>query len=210
MSKAIVWGANGSIGQALTTELVEQGWQVIAVSRHGHDVPGALLTLPADVTKKQAVEAAVRSASLEFGDVDLMIYAAGDITSSRVKQMSPAAWDDIIGANLNGAFLCTHSSLPLLADDAALIYIGAVSERLRLPGLSAYAAAKAGLEAFADSLRKEERKRQILVVRPGAVATPFWDKVPMKLPKDAASAQKVSKRIVEAYNEGMSGVLDLT
>jgi NAD(P)-dependent dehydrogenase (short-subunit alcohol dehydrogenase family) len=100
--------------------------------------------------------------------------------------------------------------LPLLADDAALIYIGAVSERLRLPGLSAYAAAKAGLEAFADSLRKEERKRQILVVRPGAVATPFWDKVPMKLPKDAASAQKVSKRIVEAYNEGMSGVLDLT
>ena len=71
------------------------------------------------------------------------------------------------------AFLATHFSMPLLAQNAHLVYLGAVSERLRLPGLSAYAAAKAGLEAYAEALKKEERKRRITVVRPGAVATPF-------------------------------------
>lgn len=210
MATAIVWGANGSIGQALTAELAAQAWQVVAVSRDGRDVPGAMLALQADVTKPQAVAAAVRSASFEVSDVDLMVYAAGDIASSRVQQMEPEAWERIMGANLHGAYLTTHYSLPLLAEHAYLVYIGAVSERLRLPGLAAYAAAKAGLEAFADTLRKEERKRRILMVRPGAVATPFWEKVPMRLPKDAASPQKVSKRIVAAYADGLTGVLDLT
>ena len=115
-----------------------------------------------------------------------------------------------MNANLLGAYLTTHHSLPLLAPDATLIYLGAISERLRLPGLSAYAAAKAGLEAFAEALRKEERKRRVLVVRPGAVDTALWDKVPMRLPKDAAAPQKVARRILQAYEDGTSGILDLT
>jgi NAD(P)-dependent dehydrogenase (short-subunit alcohol dehydrogenase family) len=156
------------------------------------------------------VESAVLSAAFEVSEVDLMIYAAGDILANRVKEMSPDEWMRIMDANLSGAFLATHFALPLLAEDAYLVYLGAVSERLHLPGLAAYAAAKSGLETFADTLRKEERKRRVLVVRPGAVATPFWDKVPMRLPKDAASPQKVSRRILQAYHTGETGVLDLT
>ena len=210
MPTALIWGANGSVGQALTAELTAHEWQVFAVSRDGADVPGAVQTLQADVTDSQAVKEVVLAAAFEVSDVDLMVYAAGDIISNRVKQMTPEEWQRILGANLSGAFITTHHSLPLLAEKGALFYLGAVSERLHLPGLAAYAAAKAGLEVFADTLRKEERKRRILVVRPGAVATPFWDKVPMRLPKDAASPQKVSKRIREAYEEGLTGLLDLT
>jgi 3-oxoacyl-[acyl-carrier protein] reductase len=210
MPTALIWGANGSIGQALTAELAAHDWQVYAVSRDGDDVAAAVQTLQADVTDAQAVQEVVLATAFEVSEIDLMVYAAGDILSSRVKQMTPDAWQRILGANLSGAFITTHHSLPLLAEDAALFYLGAVSERLHLPGLSAYAAAKAGLEVFADTLRKEERKRRILVVRPGAVATPFWDKVSMRLPKDAASPEKVSKRIREAYDEGRTGLLDLT
>jgi hypothetical protein len=50
----------------------------------------------------------------------------------------------------------------------------------------------------------------VTVVRPGAVATPFWDKVPMRLPKDAATPEKVAGRILQAYVDGQSGTLDLT
>ncbi len=210
MPTALIWGAGGSIGQALTAELTEHEWQVFAVSRDGADVPHALQTLQADVTDVQAVEEVVLAAAFEVSDIDLMVYAAGDIISRRVKQMTPEEWQRILGANLSGAFITTHHSLPLMAENAALFYLGAVSERLHLPGLAAYATAKAGLEVFANTLRKEERKRRILVVRPGAVATSFWDKVPMRLPKDAASPQKVSKRIREAYEEGQTGYLDLT
>jgi NAD(P)-dependent dehydrogenase (short-subunit alcohol dehydrogenase family) len=207
---ALVWGANGSIGQALVSDFAAQGWQVIAVSRDGQDVPGAVVTIQADVTNERAVEAAVMAAAHEADNVALFIYAAGDIIAERVDVLSPADWQRIVGANLDGAYLTTHFSLPLLTEDAQLVYLGAVSERLRLPGLAAYAAAKAGLEAFAEALRKEERKRRVLVVRPGAVSTSFWDKVPMRLPKDAATPQKVSGRIMEACAEQLTGTLDLT
>ena len=210
MKKALIWGANGSIGQALTAELAANGWEIIAISHDDQDIPGAVRTIQADVTNPQMVENAVLAAAYEVSAIDLWIYAVGDIVSTRVSAQEPQEWRRIMGANLDGAYLTTHYSLPLLAQNAALIYIGAVSERLRLPGLAAYAAAKAGLEAFAEALRKEERQRRILVVRPGAVVTSFWDKVPMRLPKDAASPEKVSKRIVAAYENGQTGFLDLT
>jgi 3-oxoacyl-[acyl-carrier protein] reductase len=211
MTTAMIWGAGGGIGQALTTQLLSNDWDVITIGRDVEQLDNrSTLAVDADVTNAFSVQNAILSAGYEFDEVALWIYAAGDITSSSVKEMTPENWQRILDANLTGAFLTTHFSLPLLAEDAYMIYLGAVSERLRLPGLSAYAAAKSGLEAFAESLRKEERKRRVMVVRPGAVATPFWDKVPMRLPKDAASPEKVAKRILNAYLEGFTGVLDLT
>jgi NAD(P)-dependent dehydrogenase (short-subunit alcohol dehydrogenase family) len=90
-----------------------------------------------------------------------------------------------------------------------MIFLGAVSERLRLPRLSAYAAAKAGLEAFVEVLTKEERKRQVILVRPAAVDTPLWEKVPFKLPAGAVSPDEVAERILSAYRDGHRGQLDL-
>ena len=139
---------------------------------------------------------------------DLWVYAAGDIASLRVNEISPFDWQRIIQANLTGAFLATHYSWPLLSEQAHLFYLGAVSERMRLPGLSAYAASKAGLEAFADVVRKESR-RKVTVVRPGAVDTPFWRKVPFKLPAHHLKPEQVAARIIQAYTEGHQGQLDI-
>jgi 3-oxoacyl-[acyl-carrier protein] reductase len=210
MQNAIVWGANGDMGQALTAELAAREWAVIAVTRQQEDVPGAQITIQADFSNERAVEAAVLAAAQEVPEVGLSIYAAGDILLAPISQMKPGEWQRILDANLSGAYLTTHYSLPLLTEQAYLIFLGAVSERLRLPGLAAYAAAKSGLEAFAEALRKEERKRRVLVVRPGAVATTFWNKIPLRMPKDAAPAQKVSRRIIEACESGQTGFLDLT
>jgi NAD(P)-dependent dehydrogenase (short-subunit alcohol dehydrogenase family) len=89
------------------------------------------------------------------------------------------------------------------------VFIGAYSERLQLPGLAAYAAAKAGLEAFAVALSKEERRRRVTLVRPGAVDTPLWEKMPVRLPRSASTADEVAAKILHAHREGHSGVLDL-
>jgi NAD(P)-dependent dehydrogenase (short-subunit alcohol dehydrogenase family) len=149
MKTAMIWGASGGIGSALARKLAADGWQVIATVRNGEDVSGAALTIQADVTDARAVETAVLSAAYEVDSVDLLVYAAGDILSAKIEAMTPEDWRRIIDANLLGPYLTTHYSLPLLAEDAQLVFLGAVSERLRLPGLSAYAAAKSGLEAFA-------------------------------------------------------------
>ncbi len=206
---AIVWGAAGGIGRALVDRLADEGWRVIAVTHSGAAVDRATLSIEADAGNAFDVERAVVAASQEAGEVDLFIYAAGDITAEPVAAMTPQAWRRILDANLTGAFNAAHSTLPLLTPTAPLVFIGAVSERMRLPGLSAYAAAKAGLEAFAESLRKEERKRKVMVVRPGAVATDFWDKVPFTMPSSALAPAKVAESVLAALMVGHQGALDL-
>jgi NAD(P)-dependent dehydrogenase (short-subunit alcohol dehydrogenase family) len=96
------------------------------------------------------------------------------------------------------------------AETSHIFLLGPVSEHLQLPGLSAYAAAKAGLEALAFSLSMEERKKKVTVVRPGAVDTPLWDKVPFNKPAHTYSSNQVAEKIWEAYQGGHQGQLDLT
>lgn len=205
----MIWGANGGIGRALISALRAQGWMTIAVSRHDDELADlADVSLRADVGDSFSVQQAVLAAGQQAGEVDLWIYAAGDITSDPAADMSPQTWARILNANLTGAYLAAHHSQPLLASDAHLIFIGAVQERLRLPGLSAYAAAKAGLEAFAEAFRKEQRGRKVTVVRPVAVDTPLWAKVPMRLPKDAGTPQQAAERILSVYHDGETGIYD--
>jgi NAD(P)-dependent dehydrogenase (short-subunit alcohol dehydrogenase family) len=211
MSKvALVWGAAGGIGQAIARRLTADGWLVVAFSRHP-DGPGeaTAYSFAADAADPFAVQSAVLAASQEVNEAGLFVYAAGDIVAEPVSKMAPGTFRRIIDANLTGAFNAAHHSLPLLAADAPLVFIGAVSERMRLPGLSAYAAAKAGLEGFAEALRKEERKRRVILVRPGAVNTTFWNKVPVKMPGNALSPEAVADKVVEAVGAGHQGVLDI-
>jgi len=205
----MIWGAGGGIGRALLSRLSEEGWRVLAMGRHTTEMGDLTPDLfEAEVADPGSVERAVAAASQVVDQVDLWIYAVGDITASKVAEDSPEAWQRILDANLTGAYLTAHYSLPLLARDGHLIFLGAVSERLRLPRLSAYAAAKAGLEAFVEVLGKEERKRRVTLVRPAAVDTPLWDKVPFALPPGALSPDQAAERILDAYRDGQRGVLE--
>lgn len=210
MKTAMVWGASGAIGTALVKHLVDAGWTVLSVARDSGSVTYMTSeVVEADVQDPESVRRAVDQAERLVETVDLWIYAIGDITSARVGEMPVGEWERILNANLSGAFVSAHYSLPLLASDAHMVLLGAVSERLRLPGLAAYASAKAGLEAFAEVLRKEQRKRRVTVVRPKAVDTEFWDKVPFSVPHGAMEPADVAERVLQAYHEGHSGALDL-
>ena len=211
MKNALVWGASGAIGQAVLSKLNAEGWKTIGVVRDSLNTPQiADFMFETRFENPGDIEETAYLVSQEISEINFWCYAAGDISSEKVAEMAPMDWQRIITANLSGAYYAIHYFLPLLSENAHIFLIGALSERLRLPGLSAYAASKAGLEAFADTLGKEERKKRITVVRPGAVDTPFWEKVPLRLPKDAAPAEKVAERIYEAYLAEHKGQLDLT
>jgi 3-oxoacyl-[acyl-carrier protein] reductase len=211
VTTAMVWGAGGGIGRATVETLVEAGWTVVAAVRQAGDLASVTPhIIEADVTAPYAVEVAVNHAAQMVDAVDFWVYSVGDIVTAKVADLAPASWQRIIDANLTGAFLATHYSLPLLTDNAHLLYIGAVTERLRLPGFAPYVAAKSGLEAYAEALRKEERNRRVTVLRPGAVATPFWDKLPMRLPANAMTPHRVAERVLTLYNDGTTGTVDLT
>ncbi len=210
MKTAMIWGASGGIGGAILGLLQQEGWRTAAVCRDaGRLNVAADFTAEADVSNAWQVQQAVLGIAMDVEAVELWVYAVGDIASTPVAQQEPEAWARILEANLSGAHAAAHHSLPLLAEEAHMVFLGGISERLRLPGLAAYAAAKAGLEAFAEAFAKEQRKKRITVVRPAAVATPFWDKVPLKLPASAAAPEKVAARILEAHQSGHKGTLDL-
>lgn len=212
MAVAMIWGAAGGIGHALLTRLAADGWQTIALTRYPErvrDLASVTIELH-NVANAAEVDAAVYSAQFEVDAVDLWVYSVGDIVQAKVEDADADAVRRIIDANLTGAIIATRASLPLLREDAQLFYLGAVSERLQLPGLSAYVAAKAGLEAFVATLAKEQRKRSVTIVRPGAVDTPFWDKVALRKPKDAATPAQIAARIVAACDARQAGKLDIT
>jgi NADP-dependent 3-hydroxy acid dehydrogenase YdfG len=188
---------------------MSEGWRVLAAGRHTDSLSDQIEHLfDVELGEAFSVQSAVTAISQAVSEVDLWVYAAGDIASLRMGEMQPRDWQRLMDANLGGAYLTTHYSLPLLAEQAHLFYIGAVSERMRLPGLAAYAAAKAGLEALAEVVRKETR-RKVSVVRPGAVDTPFWNKVPFKLPPHHLSPEQVAEQVMQAYAAGQQGVLDI-
>jgi 3-oxoacyl-[acyl-carrier protein] reductase len=210
MKTAMIWGASGGMGRAITAHLDDAGWTVVGLSRHPEEIsdltPHAIMV---DVTDPKAVEEAIGAARQTVAEVDLWVYAVGTITSSRVNEMAPETWARLLGANLTGAYLATHYSLPLLAPQAHLVYLGAYDDRLRLPGLTAYAASKAGLEAFTDALAKEQRRLKVTLVRPAAVKTALWDDVPFKRPAGALEPEVVAARILRAFDAGETGQLDL-
>jgi NADP-dependent 3-hydroxy acid dehydrogenase YdfG len=209
MKSALIWGAGGGIGQAIARRLEQASWQILAAGHHLEvlsDLTDHLYDV--ELSDLYSLQSAVTAISQEVSQVDLWVYAAGDITSQRISEMRPSDWERILQANLSGAFLATHFSWPLLSDQAHLFYLGALSERMRMPGLSAYTAAKAGLEAFADVVRKESR-RKVTVLRPAAVDTPFWGKVPFRLPPHHLKPDQVAERILQAYTEGTQGQFDI-
>lgn len=208
MRTAMIWGASGGIGRAFVKRLTDDGWHVIALARRIDKVHNSATSVfEIEFDSPEAIERVVLAASQDVEEVHLWVYAIGDIILKKIQDLVPDEWTRIVKANLTGAYLASHYSMPLLADDAHLVFIGAMSERLQLPGLAPYIATKAGLEAIADTLRKEERGRRVTLVRPSSVATSFWEKVPFSMPSNAQLPEDLTDRVLKAVEEGHSGVL---
>ncbi len=206
----VVWGANGGIGQAVAASQRALGNTVIEIARDTSLLTQADHTIDADINDWNDVQSAAHQIAVEHEAVDLCVYAVGDIALDTVDTLDVADWERIIDANLTGAFRMTQAFLPLMADKSHLVFLGAMIEKLVLPKFAAYAAAKAGLEVFAKTLAREERRKlRVTIVRPGAVDTGFWEKVPLKLPKRHITPADVADAIQAAHSSGYSGLLDV-
>jgi NAD(P)-dependent dehydrogenase (short-subunit alcohol dehydrogenase family) len=210
MKKVLIWGCEGGIGRAILSEFDRQGWQVAGAARKITGLSAdADWTYEADFRDPEQVRVVAEDLRQRNLGFDAFVFAGGDIGAAKVREADPDRWEQILDNNLTAVFQTLHASLPLLIEDAHVFLLGAVSERLQLPGLTAYVAAKAGLEAMSVALRKEERQKKFSVIRPGAVDTDLWDKVPFKKPAHTYPPAKVAEKIWQAYQEGHQGTLDL-
>jgi NAD(P)-dependent dehydrogenase (short-subunit alcohol dehydrogenase family) len=181
---AVVVGASSGIGRATAELLASREMRVHALARRKPDV-GSVAGLEVDVTDRAAVDRAVGS----IERIDAVVYCAGtNVPKRSMGELTPAAWDALVAANLTGAFNVVHAALEKLrASRGAIVIVSSVSARWPDVSGPAYQAAKGGLSSFAHAVALEERERGIRVcaIEPGMVDTPIMDKRPQ--PPDAAT-----------------------
>jgi NAD(P)-dependent dehydrogenase (short-subunit alcohol dehydrogenase family) len=185
-----ITGAAGGIGQWLCRFFGEEGATIAALDR-SEKVLELLQKLGADGIAVKAAVAnvddaeAVRAAFAGFGDVHILINNAGGSRHLLIETTDPAGWEEEIGANLNGAYVCTHTVLPQMVARRSgnIVNIGSVNGLTAL-GDAAYSAAKAGLISLTRSVAQEYGRYNIRanIVLPGTVRTPVWDERRAKEP----------------------------
>jgi short-subunit dehydrogenase len=184
----VVWitGASSGIGAATTRALVRAGAKVVASARRSDQLeavrtstvdPSRVVVLPCDVTDAQRHAALVERAWAAFGQLDVIVHAAG--VSQRATALETALEVDrrIMELNYFAPVSLTKAALPrmLARGVGQVVVISSVAGHVAAKGRSAYAASKHALHGFFDSLRAElhDRGIRVTLICPGYVRTPL-------------------------------------
>jgi len=109
-----------------------------------------------DVTDWQALDHAVEGTVERFGGIDVVMANAGIAPAGMVRSVDPAAFERTVEINLLGVWRTVRAGLPQVIERKGYVLVTAsLAAAIHGPGMAAYSAAKAGAEAFADSLRVE-------------------------------------------------------
>ena len=194
MKSVVVTGVSTGVGWGITKVLTQKGFRVFGSVRKAEDAErlcaefGAnFIPLLFDVTDEPAVQAAALRVREQLNSETLF----GLVNNAGVAFPAPLIYqptDDFrrqLEINLVSVLIVTKAFVPLLGIDPSLkgqpgriVNISSVGGRSGNPFMGAYAASKHGLEGFSESLRRELMLHgiDVIIVGPGAVATPIWDK----------------------------------
>ncbi|UZE47969.1 SDR family NAD(P)-dependent oxidoreductase [Rhodopseudomonas sp. P2A-2r] len=194
MRSVVITGASTGIGHASAKLLIERGFRVFGSVRKPTDAArlqaefGAnFVPLLFDVTDEAAVNAAaaVVRAELEGTTLAGLVNNAGIAVSGPLLELPVADFRRQIEVNVMGPVISTKAFAPLLGADPALtgprgriVMISSVAGTNGNPLMSPYSTSKHALEGLSESLRREFMLFgiDVIVIAPGAVKTPIWDK----------------------------------
>jgi 3-oxoacyl-[acyl-carrier protein] reductase len=190
---AIVTGASRGLGQAISLKLAALGTKVGINYYHSQEKAQQLVTeieqqggeamlIKADVADAVAVREMMKTVTSIWGTIDILVNNAGINQDTLVMRMSEDKWDQVMGVNLRGAFLCTKFALRSMVNQewGRIVNISSLAGLMGSPGQSNYAAAKGGLIAFSKSLARELGPLGITVnaIAPGFIVTDMTEVLP--------------------------------
>lgn len=178
----VTGGASG-IGLATAKRLAARGCRIALVDRAGDEAVAAAkqlgsthIGLQADVTDSESIERAVSATVERFGQLDVVIANAGIGSANTVRASSTEQLLRIVDINLSGQIRTVKAALEHVIQARGYIAFTCSAAVLKhTPKSSAYAAAKAGIDAFAGALRLELMHRGVDV----GVVYPGWTNTPM-------------------------------
>ncbi|WP_037366522.1 SDR family NAD(P)-dependent oxidoreductase [Amycolatopsis orientalis] len=207
---ALVTGASSGIGAATARELARSGVHVLL---HGRDEDrlAALAqetggtALAADLADPEAAARLAERALAVTGSVDLLVNNAGLGWAGPLPELSGERLRHLVAVNLTAPLDLTRALLPAMLerDRGQIVFVSSIAGRTGVAGEAVYAAAKSGVDAFADSLRFELHGTGVTVgiVVPGVVRTEFFARRGRPYTRSTprpVSAERVAAAVVRA------------
>jgi 3-hydroxy acid dehydrogenase/malonic semialdehyde reductase len=113
-----------------------------------------------------------------LGGIDILVTCAA-IGAEPIHEMEEEAWRYVVETNLIGTMAAARRAILRMDAQGSghLLFVGSISTEIKAEGESVYSATKAGIQAFAETLRKEiaTKNIKVSVIQPGSVSTPMQE-----------------------------------
>lgn len=186
---ALITGGASGIGAEIVRLFAKEGAD-IAINYHSRasqaellaeecrKYGGRIITVKADVSEPEPVQAMVEEVLKAFGKVDILVCSTGINRQSRFIDMAVDDWDEMVKVSLRGVFLCDRFVLPHMLERGSGRIINVTSQLGQIGGVNCahYCAAKAGIIGLTKSLAREVGHTGITVncIAPGPIETDFF------------------------------------
>lgn len=227
MQSVVVTGVSTGIGWGITKILIQNGYRVFGSVRKTQDAERlqsefgeVFVPLIFDVTDEEMVHAAARQVRDQLNGETLfgLVNNAGVAVPAPLAHMPIDEFRTQMEINLTGQLIVTQAFLPLLGMDRSLkgkpgrlINMSSTSGKRGAPFVGAYVTSKHALEGMSETLRIELMLYgiDVIIIGPGAVATPIWDKgeqvdlTKYQHTEYVEAARKFQKYMVEDGRKGL-------
>ncbi len=181
---ALVTGASSGIGRATALKFAGAGARVALIGRDGEALEavageiaksgGESFVIAADVTREADAERAIAGTVERFGGLDVLVNAAGGLSSGTLEETTFAVWDGMMNVNLRAVFHLMQLAITHLEKGGGnIINVSSVTGLRAFPGVLAYCVSKAGVDQLTRcaALELAGKKIRVNAVNPGVVRT---------------------------------------
>lgn len=233
---AFVTGGSRGLGLLIARELVGRGAKVAISARDTDELAraerqlrddgGEVLTIEADMTMREEVEAAVQRVEQNFGPIDVLVNNAGTITVGPIETMTIDDYRNSINTHFWGPYFASMAVLPQMKrrQFGRIVNISSIGGKISVPHLLPYSVGKFALTGFSEGLRSELLKDNVYVttVCPGLMRTGSprnalfkgnneaeyaWFSISDALPGLSMNANRAARQVVDACSRGDSEVV---
>ena len=182
---AVITGASKGLGRSMAEALARKGAAVALVARNQELLEevaagitaagGKAEAIVADVTEEAAVAEVQRQVEESLGGIDILINNAGINNRKAIDEFTLEEWNEILGVNLTGPFLCSRAFVPGMKQKkwGRILNMTSIMSHVSLANRTGYSTTKAGLIGFTKSLALELASYGVTVngISPGPFAT---------------------------------------